>query len=213
MTTATPENYSVLTGQAYYCSFITPDSYKGGPEVYKGRVLIEEEKAVDLIEYLDGLVADQKDAVLKENPKKKKVDTHDMYSYLDDMPGYVAVTFKQNAVVPMRDGGVWEPKIVIYDAKAKRDRNIKSIPNGATIRVQWTPRPWFQSGANKCGVKMAPQSVQIVNLGSELKAGGGNPFDVIEGPDVYESSETEEVSTNEESYEIEGEEEDTGSDF
>jgi len=214
MTTQTTENFSVIAGQAYYCSFITPDSYKGGPKTYKGRVLLKEEDAVDLMSYCDSLVDSQMAEVKKENPKKRQINVHQMYSFLDDFPGMVAFTFKQAAEVPTRDGGIWEPKVAIYDAKAKRDTNIKSIPNGATIKVAWSPRPWFQSGNNMCGVKMQPTSVQVVDINTELAGGTeGNPFSEVTGQGVYETQAYQEAAQGEDLFSEEGETEQSGSDF
>jgi len=218
--TTRPEDFTVLTGLAYWCSFIKPDSFKGGPEAYKGRLLIKEDEAASLIEHLDGLVEKEKEKALAENPKRKTINIHPMYSYLDDFEGYIAVSFKQLYEVPTRDGGTWNPKIVMYDSKAKRidttkEGSIQEIPNGATLRVSWTPRAWFQSGTGTVGVKMSPQSCQIVNLDTSLPNGqGGNPFTAVDGG--YEATETQQKVAAEDTeslYEIPSENEQTESDF
>jgi len=212
MTTSTPENFSVLTGQAYFCAFITPDSYKGGPKTYKGRLLIEESSATDLIKYLDDLTDSHVDELKKENPKKR-ININPMYTYMDQFPGMIAVSFKQLAEVPTKDGGIWEPKIAIYDAKAKKDNNIKSIPNGSTIKVSWQPRPWYVPGNSMCGIKMQPIGVQIINLETELEGGDANPFTEVSGQGVYEAQTHKEDEKGEDLFSDTTEEEPTGSDF
>ncbi len=214
MTTNTPENFSVITGQAFFCSFITPDIYKGGPKTYKGRVLIEESKATDLMAYLDKLMDSHEDELKKENPKKR-INVNPMYSYMDQFPGMIAVTFKQAAEVPTRDGGIWEPKIAVYDAKANIDKNIKSIPNGATIKVSWQPRTWYVPGNNMCGIKMQPIGVQVVNLETDINAAGANPFSEITGQGVYETQAPKEDAKGEDLFSDtpSEEKEPTGSDF
>ena len=201
-----PENHLVLTGLAHWCSFITPDSYKGNPDAYKGRLLIEESKAADLMQYLDTANEEQWEKV---SEGKKKLAIHPMYRQSEKFEGYIEVAFKQYAEVTLKDGSIWEPIPVIYNQAAQRDPDLEVIPNGATIRVAWSPCPW--DNPNMCGVRMRPVSVQIVDMTTQLpgfgESGGsfgGNPFaPVAEDTTVFESK-TEE-SSKEEIEDTEGE--------
>lgn len=193
----TPENHLVLTGLANWCSFITPDSYKGNPDAYKGRLLIEESKAADLMQFLDNTNEEQWEKV---SDGKKKLGIHPMYRNSEKFEGYIEVAFKQNAEVPLKDGSIWEPIPVIYNSQAKRDTDLEVIPNGATIRVAWQACPW--DNPSTCGVRMRPVSVQIVDMTTRLPGfeGGtagesisGNPFAPVVEEEAFESTEEESI--------------------
>jgi hypothetical protein len=190
MTAQTPENYKVLTGQAHYVNFITPESFKGGDEVYKGKILIKEDEAQELLIHLDDMLDTHVASVKQANPKKR-LAPHQMYSFLEKFEGYVAITFKQKYNVPTKDGGVWHPEIPIYDRKAQPDTAIKVIPNGSTVKIAWTPRPWGPQGNGGVGITMQPTGLQIIDLTTQLSAGGGNPFGEEEG--TYEANQKQSV--------------------
>jgi hypothetical protein len=196
---STPENYRVITGQAYYCNFITPESYKGGPEIYKGRILIKEEDATDLMAYFDETIEEHLADCSKGT--KKRLVGHQMYSFSDKFEGMVAVTFKQNYSVPTKDGGVWHPIIPIYNRKAERDELLKVIPNGSLIKVAWSPRPWGPQGNGTCGITMQPTGVQVIDIAATLDT-NKNPFGEEQGN--YDGSMEAEAEVEEDLFKDEG---------
>jgi hypothetical protein len=197
----------VLTGQALWCAFITPDAFAGDVEKYKGKILIKESEATELMAWMDASVEAHWEKVTEAKPNKKW-NQHPMYQVSEKYEGYIEIQFKQNAEVKLRDGSLWTPKPVIYNSKAQRDEDLEVIPNGATIRVAWQPVPWDNAGQKNLGLRMRPVSVQVVDMGTGLPgpSGGGNPFAAFTEEEEEGNDEQKELEKGTEVTDTEGEE-------
>lgn len=79
--------------------------------------------------------------------------------------------------VQRKDGGIWDRKPVLWDAKGNRIQNV-NVGSGSTLRLKCSVYCWT-AGAKK-GVSLQPVAVQVLDLKSFNK-GEDFDFDVEEG--------------------------------
>lgn len=144
----------------------------GGPEAEAFKAEID----ADVDAAFEAEVAREKEA----NPKFSPKSWSKYYPYeveMDDTgnpTGYIIFTFKQNAKIKLRDGGVKTFKLGIRDGANKATN--ANVFGGATIRTLYKPRNVKLATAKQFGVRLDFSMVQLLKLAP--MTGGG--FDEVD---------------------------------
>lgn len=175
---------NIMTGKAMWAKVFEPDTKFDPNGTYTVDLLIPEQDAVGVCEYLDGIVQDRFDEEIKANPKKKaRLSTRPAYEDAIDQDGNptgdIKFKFKLKAKVQRRDGSVYEQKPIVVDAK-RTPMEETLVGNGSKIKVAFEPVPYVLATTSQVGVSLRLKGVQVIDL-VEYSAGGSAMFDDEDG--------------------------------
>lgn len=173
-------------GKAQWAHLTVADTKWNPDGEYKVNLVLEADKAQDLMKQLDRIQAENYAKAKEENPKKaaKVIDKAPYEEEMNDdgtETGNIVFKFKMKARGQTRNGETFERKPSLVDGKGKpiTNRDFK-VGNGSDLAVAFETVPYFIPATNIASVALRMKAVQIVNL---LEFGGGETF----GFDSYES--------------------------
>mgnify|MGYP003982647051 CR=1 FL=1 len=173
-------------GKAQWAHLTVADTKWNPDGEYKVNLVLEADKAQDLMKQLDRIQAENYAKAKEENPKKaaKVIDKAPYEEEMNDdgtETGNIVFKFKMKARGQTRNGEIFERRPTLVDGKGKpiTNRDFK-VGNGSDLAVAFETVPYFIPATNIASVALRMKAVQIVNL---LEFGGGETF----GFDSYES--------------------------
>ena len=160
---------SVMKGKALWCKVFEPDTKFDTNGIYSVNVLIPEAEAVEVCEYLDGLVDDKLVEEIKAKPKLKgglftKRPYEPEYDQNGDPTGNIEFKLKLKAKVITRTGDTYEQKPIVVDAKRTPIDKDTAIGNGSVIKVAYEPIPYLMASTKQVGVSLRMKGVQVIDL-------------------------------------------------
>lgn len=180
-------------GTAQYPWLNKPDTKFDADGVYKTNLILSAEDfnapnkklgGKSLQQVLTDAVEAKMAETLAELPKAaaSKVKTADVYEdELDDQgepTGNVKLHFKLKAKVTVKSSGkTFEQKPTLVDSKNKVIDDI--IYGGSTIKLSFSPIPYYMASTKTVGVSLRMIAVQVLDLVS--RGGGDTGFDVEDG--------------------------------
>tara|TARA_E500000178_G_scaffold355383_1_gene427817 strand:- start:2242 stop:2853 length:612 start_codon:yes stop_codon:yes gene_type:complete len=169
-----------VEGKAMYAKVFKPDTQFDRNGVYSVDLLKPEAEAVELSDFLEGMVKERVANEKKANPDVN-LATHLPFAPNKDKQGNetgeIKFKFKLDAKVNGRNGE-YEQKPTVVDAKRTPMSGENLIGNGSIVKVAFEPRTWVASG--KCGVKLHLKALQVINLEAYAK-GAETLFDDEDG--------------------------------
>jgi len=173
---AKKQKYTTPAGIAVYPHLNKPDTraFKGKAvkPAWKVKLRLIGGEAEDFKEKIDSMVeVAYQEAVDEAKPKdKKKIERaypyEEEYGDDDEPTGALIFNFKQNAVIPGRDGAPDTPvTIPLFNCAtpAKLVMGAK-VGGGSTIRVSFTSRNYMMSSSMKAGITLDLAAVKIIDL-------------------------------------------------
>jgi hypothetical protein len=195
------KNYKIIEGKALWAKVLKPDTKFVPAGEYSIDVLIPEEKAEELCEYLEGLIDNQLKEEVKANPgKAKSLSTRSVrepnYDQDGNETGELKFRCKFKAQIQARDGRTYNQKPIVVDAKRNPVDEDMAIGNGSTVKVAVEPFTYVMASTKQVGVTLRLRGVQVIDL-VEYGNKGGNMFDEEDGF-VAEKLEKQEVNFDDE---------------
>ena len=172
------KNYKVFEGKAMWAKVLEANT-KFVPEgEYSIDVLIPEEKAEELCEYLESIVDAKLQEEVKANPKKAAgLSTRSVrvtnYDQDGNETGELMFRAKLKAKITTRDGRVFEQKPLVVDAKRNPLDADMAIGNGSTVKVAVEPYAYVMASTKQVGVTLRLKGVQVIDLVEYGNKGGG----------------------------------------
>lgn len=175
----------VMKGKAMWAKVFEPDTKFDPNGIYSINVLVPETEAVELCEYLDGVVKERLQEEVKANPQKaKSLSTRQVYETAYDQngneTGEIEFKFKLKAKVQTRTGQEYEQKPIVVDAKRTPMDGDVAIGNGSIVNVAFEPIPYVMASTKQVGVSLRMKGVQVVDL-VEYGNSGSSMFDEEDG--------------------------------
>jgi hypothetical protein len=172
-------------GIARYPWLQKPDTQFNADGVYKVNLLIPVADCIDLCAQLD-VLADESfmDAKAKAktpavaNLVQKASPYAKFRNEAGEETGLVEFKFKMNARVKMPDGQVKVMNPDFYDRKAKPVGVCPVMYGGSTLKINFSPMPYFTASNKQAGISLRINAVQIIDLVSGPDSHG---FDEEEG--------------------------------
>ena len=160
----------MMKGKALWAKVFEPDTKFDANGIYSVNVLIPEAEAVELCEYLDGVVQQRYAEEVKAKPKLKnglstKTPYEPEYDQNGDPTGNIEFKLKLKAKVQARDGSTYNQKPIVVDAKRNPMPNDNTnVGNGSLIKVAYEPIPYMMASTKQVGVSLRLKGVQILEL-------------------------------------------------
>lgn len=159
----------MMKGTALWAKVFEPDTKFDANGIYSVNVLIPEAEAVELCEYLDGVVQQRYTEEVKAKPKLKnglstKTPYEPEYDQNGDPTGNIEFKLKLKAKVQARDGSTYEQKPIVVDAKRTPMSADTNVGNGSVIKVAYEPIPYMMASTKQVGVSLRLKGVQILEL-------------------------------------------------
>ena len=159
----------MMKGTALWAKVFEPDTKFDANGIYSVNVLIPEAEAVELCEYLDGVVQQRYAEEVKAKPKLKnglstKTPYEPEYDQNGDPTGNIEFKLKLKAKVQARDGSTYEQKPIVVDAKRTPMSADTNVGNGSVIKVAYEPIPYMMASTKQVGVSLRLKGVQILEL-------------------------------------------------
>ena len=159
----------MMKGKALWAKVFEPDTKFDANGIYSVNVLIPEAEAVELCEYLDGVVQQRYTEEVKAKPKLKnglstKTPYEPEYDQNGDPTGNIEFKLKLKAKVQARDGSTYEQKPIVVDAKRTPMTDGTNVGNGSIVKVAYEPIPYMMASTKQVGVSLRLKGVQILEL-------------------------------------------------
>ena len=159
----------MMKGTALWAKVFEPDTKFYANGIYSVNVLIPEAEAVELCEYLDGVVQQRYAEEVKAKPKLKnglstKTPYEPEYDQNGDPTGNIEFKLKLKAKVQARDGSTYEQKPIVVDAKRTPMSADTNVGNGSVIKAAYEPIPYMMASTKQVGVSLRLKGVQILEL-------------------------------------------------
>ena len=173
-----PPQHFTPAGVSVWPHLHKPDTKFDADGVYKTDLVLDgdDERTQQLMEMIDHKVQEAVEHFREEATtaaaKKKIIAADPPYRMEEDEEGNetgrVVFRFKSKASGKKKDGGRWERKLALFDAK----RNpLESVPiyNGSILKINFSfSDPWKMDSTKQAGVTLRINAVQVI----ELKNGG-----------------------------------------
>ncbi|MCO7225760.1 hypothetical protein [Pleionea sp. CnH1-48] len=148
--------FTTGAGRAVYPSLTQLDTKFDAEGIYKVDLVMSVEESKPLRDKIDKYLKHYVSQVSEKTGKKQDASKFRVPYELND-DGTYTVKLKQSGVI---NGD--SVKLVFYDAKGKRIKELSKLYGGSTIKVAGTMRGYV-NGANK-GVTLGIYAVQVINL-------------------------------------------------
>ena len=159
---------NVIQGKDMWTKVHDPDTKFDPNGYYSVSVLVQEEDAVEMCEYLDGLAKKRLAEEIKNNPKRKDLTLKKPYSPATDKDGNetgeIEFKCKLKAKFQSRDGKWFTQKPLVVDSKRTPITKDTLIGNGSTIKVAFEPVPYSMMSSKTCSVSLRLKGVQVIQL-------------------------------------------------
>ena len=186
----------VIEGKALWAKVHDPDSKFDPNGIYSISVLVEEDKAQEMCEYLNDLAKKKMAEEIKANPKRKNIAVKQPFEYATDRDGNdtseIEFKFKLKAKFQSRDGKTFTQKPVVVDSKRTPMSKDKLIGNGSLVKVAFDPFPYLMMTTQQCSVSLRLKGVQVLNLVEYQGAG-----DLFDEEDGYIAKASQDTAGNE----------------
>ncbi len=159
---------NVILGKAMWAKVYDPDTKFDPNGYYSVSVLVAEEEAQEMCEYLDGLAKKKLAEEIKNNPKRKDLTLKTPYATATDKDGNdtgeIEFKVKLKAKFQSRDGKWFSQKPIVVDSKRTPMTKDTLIGNGSTIKVAFEPIPYSMMSSKTCSISLRLKGVQVLNL-------------------------------------------------
>lgn len=158
-----------IEGKAMWAKVFEPDTKFNPDGDYTINLLMSEEEAAEMGEYLEGLSQEKFNEEVKRSPKLKNTLSirppyEPAYDRDGNETGDVEFKFKLKAKVQTRDGQTYSQKPVVVDAKRVPMDGDTLIGNGSRVKVAFEPIPYAIAATKMCGVSLRLKGVQVIDL-------------------------------------------------
>lgn len=174
----------VIEGKALWAKVHDPDSKFDPNGIYSISVLVEEDQAQEMCEYLNELAKKKLAEEIKNNPKRKNATLKSPFQFATDRDGNetseIEFKFKLKAKFQSRDGQTFTQKPIVVDSKRTPMSKDNLIGNGSLVKVAFEPIPYLMMNTQQCSVSLRLKGVQVIQL---VEYQGGN--DLFEDEEGY----------------------------
>ena len=160
---------NVIKGKCEWAKVHEPDTKFDPDGLYSIEVTVPETEAVEMCEYLDGLVKTKITEEIKANNKRSDLTTKTPYSKTEE--GEIKFKFKLKAKVKTRDGQVFSQRPLVVDSKRTPLTKDTLIGNGSIVKVAFEPYAYSMMSSKTCSVSLRLKGVQVLQL-VEFQAAG-----------------------------------------
>lgn len=159
--------YNTPIGVAKYPHLNKPDTRFDDDGVYKVDLIVPEDEAAELVEYLEGVrdeLFDSLDAKKQKQYSKAPVCEPELDDAGDET-GNVIFKTKLNAIGRNDKGDEWTNEPKLFDSFGRPvDRDEVQIWSGSKLIVAGVCRPYAMGSTKKVGVSLKCDGVQIIEL-------------------------------------------------
>lgn len=151
----------------YSVSAILPED---SPECKEFQAYLEEQVDFSYEQAMDGAKPAVQKKIQKVYPWTEEEDDE------GELTGNIMFRFKQQAnVTSKKDGKTYHIQPKVFDGKGKQieGKAIPFIGSGSTVKVNFSPWPYFHAKDKEAGISLRLNGIQILNLVS----GGGSAED------------------------------------
>lgn len=177
-----------MKGKALWAKVFTPDTKFDSDGLYSIEVVIPEEEAQEVCEYLEGLRDERLAAEVKANPKAKSLSARPVFEQdLDkdgNETGNLKFKAKLKATVRGRDNNTYKQKPIVVDAKRTPMTEETLIGNGSVVKVAYEPVTYVMASSKQVGVSLRLKGVQVIEL---VEYGNKNATSMFDEEDGYQT--------------------------
>lgn len=175
-----------IEGTTAWCNPFEPNKEFEKPYgVYDVAIVVEQERAEKLCEYLDELSEKKLAQAIKEAPEAKKKQLQDSLSITKsgqaatdkdgNATGEVLFKAKLKPVVEKKDGSTYTQKVVVFDASLTPITSPVQVGRGSHVKIVVEPYPYVMLSTKQVGVSLRFHKLQLITL-----AGGQEDTDGLE---------------------------------
>lgn len=179
-----------IEGTTAWCNPFEPNTSFDKPHgVYDVAIVVEQERAEQLCEYLDQLSIQKLDEVIKEAPANKKTVLADSLSInkagspardANGTPtGDILFKAKLKPIIEKKDGTTYTQKVAVFDASLQPITSPIKVTRGSHVKVVLEPYPYMMQSTKQVGVSLRFQKLQIIKLAEDKEDTGG--LEAVEG--------------------------------
>jgi hypothetical protein len=190
----------VMKGKALWAKVFTPDTKFDSDGIYSIDVVIPEEDAQEVCEYLEGLRDERLAEEVKANPKAKSLSARPVYELDLDQDGNETGNYKfkvkLKATVRGRDNQTYTQRPIVVDSKRSPMTEETLIGNGSIVKVAYEPHPYVMASNKQVGVSLRLKGVQVLQLVEYGNKGAASMFDEEDGyvAEPESAADTSEIS-------------------
>jgi hypothetical protein len=173
-----------IEGTTAWCNAFEPNKeYEKLHGVYDVALVVEQERAEKLCEYLDELAQKKLDQAIKEAPENKRKQLAESLSIAKagspakDKDGNntsdILIKAKLKPVVQKKDGTFFTQKTTVFDGKLNPIVNPIKIGRGSHVKIVVEPYPYVMLNTKQVGVSLRFWKMQILNLAEEKEDTAG----------------------------------------
>lgn len=164
---------NVIQGKCEWAKVHEPDFKFQPMGVYSIDVLVPETEALEMCEYLDGLVKTKLAEEIKANRNRSDLTTKTPYVRTDN--GEIKFKFSMKAKITSKTGQTFTQQPIVVDSKRTPITKDTLIGNGSTVKVAFEPYAYAMMSSKQCSVSLRLKGVQVLHL-VEFQ-GAGSFFD------------------------------------
>lgn len=190
----------VMKGKALWAKVFTPDTKFDSDGIYSIDVVIPEEDAQEVCEYLEGLRDERLAEEVKANPKAKSLSARPVYELDLDQDGNETGNYKfkvkLKATVRGRDNQTYKQRPIVVDSKRSPMTEETLIGNGSIVKVAYEPHTYVMASNKQVGVSLRLKGVQVLQLVEYGNKGAASMFDEEDGyvAEPESAADTSEIS-------------------
>jgi hypothetical protein len=190
----------VMKGKALWAKVFTPDTKFDSDGIYSIDVVIPEEDAQEVCEYLEGLRDERLAEEVKANPKAKSLSARPVYELDLDQDGNETGNYKfkvkLKATVRGRDNQTYTQRPIVVDSKRSPMTEETLIGNGSIVKVAYEPHTYVMASNKQVGVSLRLKGVQVLQLVEYGNKGAASMFDEEDGyvAEPESAADTSEIS-------------------
>ena len=192
MTAHSRERIVTPIGIARYAWLRDPDTKFNASGVWRTQLIAPASECTAITQRLDELVDESYKAACRKvgAGRMKTIIRHPAYFQETDMDGVatgnIILKLKKNTTFIGRNGETLTAKLPAFDAKGQPILEVPSVYSGSSLRVNFTPLPYFVEAHKTAGVGLWLNSFQIVNLVSAARDAASYGYTEEDGDYVYE---------------------------
>ena len=173
-----------IEGTTAWCNPFEPNKeYEKLHGVYDVAIVVEQERAAKLCEYLDELAQKKLDQAIKEAPENKRKQLSESLSIAKagsparDKDGNdtsnILIKAKLKPVVQKKDGSSYTQRTTVFDGKLNPIVDAIKIGRGSHVKIVVEPYHYVMLNTKQVGVSLRFWKLQILNLAEEKEDTGG----------------------------------------
>jgi hypothetical protein len=173
-----------IEGTTAWCNPFEPNKeYEKLHGVYDVAIVVEQERAAKLCEYLDELAHKKLDQAIKEAPENKRKQLSESLSIAKagspakdkdgNDTGDILIKAKLKPVVQKKDGTFFTQKTTVFDGKLNPIVDSIKIGRGSHVKIVVEPYPYVMQNTKQVGVSLRFWKLQVLQLAEETEDTGG----------------------------------------